>query len=269
MPNLSEFLGAIVQETTRARMLMDLESVRIAETYYQDRYLKHLPVPHFKMSEVTIEVPVAIGQVNAPREVPHLTFMHDISERFKGDLSTLWPRLLLSMQDDDATPNVRSLRSLPTYAATLSGDAGETLKKRAAASSQNIVDIVFKSEDYTAGHTMPVRLTQLADDLELTLSRELTANYSDFIKDEKGSVKRKALDDFLRLSREQFLASATVSMKQEETTIDIIGNTTELMGKADLKYITVIKMTVREHDYEWNIGDKSENGIEERHLSIE
>jgi uncharacterized protein (DUF1499 family) len=251
-------------------MLSDLESIRIAETYYQDMYLKYLPIPHFKMPEVTIEMPVAVMQVNPPGSaVTNNTLLSKMRTRIKDDLSKFLVRVLLALKDDTVVVRTLTLRTLPTRLAKLTSVEEAALNKRVTVSCQNILDIVFKNRDYTDANTMPLRLTRLADDLELTLSRELSVNYLDYVGDEKSGINEDSLKTILRMSRELFLDSVTFIMKEDETTLNIMSSTTDLINLGDMKYMTTIKITIREQDYEWSIGERGDNGVEERHLLIE
>jgi hypothetical protein len=61
MITLSEYVGFIFQEITRARVLADNESKRIAEAYATDDIMKHFSVPRFKIPEMELTIPVTIG----------------------------------------------------------------------------------------------------------------------------------------------------------------------------------------------------------------
>lgn len=91
MPFLGDFIGQIAAEMTIARMQADLEAVRVAELYASHPLLRHMPVPHFRMPEISMELPVVIKQVEtaAPGESqrgsPNLTelkkvFLKTVSE---------------------------------------------------------------------------------------------------------------------------------------------------------------------------------------------
>lgn len=67
MPYLGDFLGLILSEITIARMQTDLETVRIAELYSSHPLLKTMPVPHVRLPDVDVDVPVLIKQVEEPR----------------------------------------------------------------------------------------------------------------------------------------------------------------------------------------------------------
>lgn len=60
MPYLGDYLGHLMSEITLARVQADLEAVRIAEFYANHPLLQHLPVPHFRLPTVTLDVPVVI-----------------------------------------------------------------------------------------------------------------------------------------------------------------------------------------------------------------
>lgn len=68
MPYLGDFLGQLLAEITNARMHADLESVRIAELYASHPLLKHMPVPHVRLPNVTLDVTVAIREVEEAKK---------------------------------------------------------------------------------------------------------------------------------------------------------------------------------------------------------
>lgn len=86
MPNLGDFLGHLVSEITIARMQADVEAVRIAELYASHPLLSNLPVPHFRLPNIDIDVPVVIKSMEEPdpekpgRGTPTIREMH---EKFK------------------------------------------------------------------------------------------------------------------------------------------------------------------------------------------
>ncbi len=86
MPNLGDFLGHLVSEITIARMQADVEAVRIAELYASHPLLSNLPVPHFRLPNIDIDVPVVIKSMEEPdpekpgRGIPTIKEMH---EKFK------------------------------------------------------------------------------------------------------------------------------------------------------------------------------------------
>ena len=67
MPYLGDYIGHLMSEMTIARMHADLEAVRVAELYASHPLLRFMPVPHFRLPEMDIDVPVVIKQVEEPR----------------------------------------------------------------------------------------------------------------------------------------------------------------------------------------------------------
>lgn len=63
MPHLGDYLGQLLSEITIARMQADIEAVRIAELYASHELLRHMPVPHFRLPNVEIDVPVVVSEV--------------------------------------------------------------------------------------------------------------------------------------------------------------------------------------------------------------
>ncbi len=67
MPYLGDYLGHLLSEITIARMQADLEAVRVAELYASHPLLRTFPVPHFRLPDVDLDLPVVIKQVEDPR----------------------------------------------------------------------------------------------------------------------------------------------------------------------------------------------------------
>lgn len=60
MPNLGDYLGQLLSEISIARMQADLETVRLAELYAMHPLLRTMPVPHMRLPDVELEIPVLI-----------------------------------------------------------------------------------------------------------------------------------------------------------------------------------------------------------------
>lgn len=60
MPKLNEYLGSIVSSITNARVMSDIQSVKIAEEYAKHPLLKNFAVPRMRIGEVELTIPVAL-----------------------------------------------------------------------------------------------------------------------------------------------------------------------------------------------------------------
>jgi hypothetical protein len=63
MPYLGDYIGHLLSEITIARVQADIEAVRVAELYASHPLLKYMAVPHFRLPTVTLDVPVAIKEI--------------------------------------------------------------------------------------------------------------------------------------------------------------------------------------------------------------
>lgn len=87
MSDLSETLGHILCEITRARMAADLEAVKIAKQYAADPdgLLRSFPVPRMRMPNVEMSLPVVVSQIPEGylAEVPPDMLATSLSENLK------------------------------------------------------------------------------------------------------------------------------------------------------------------------------------------
>jgi len=76
-----------MSELTIARMNADIETIRIAELYASHHLLRHMPVPHFRLPSVDLDVPVVVkkmeedGEDVLPRGTPSIKEMRKIFEK--------------------------------------------------------------------------------------------------------------------------------------------------------------------------------------------
>jgi hypothetical protein len=68
MPYLGDYLGQLMSEIALARMQSDLETVRLAELYAAHPLLRTMPIPHLRLPNVDMEIPVLIQASEAPRD---------------------------------------------------------------------------------------------------------------------------------------------------------------------------------------------------------
>ncbi len=87
MAYLGDFLGQLVTEVTRARMQADIEAIRVAEMYASHHLLRHMPVPHFRMPDVELDVPVVLQDlVGAPEDASKQPSPATVIKKFQGVL---------------------------------------------------------------------------------------------------------------------------------------------------------------------------------------
>jgi len=67
---LRDLLGALASDVTAARAHADLEAMRIARIYRADPLLRTLPVPLFRLADLTVSLPLAITAVPSVAQSP-------------------------------------------------------------------------------------------------------------------------------------------------------------------------------------------------------
>lgn len=68
MPKLTEYLGSIISSITSARVMADIQTVKVAEQYAQHELLKHFSVPRMRLDDVELTIPVALDQLTEKTE---------------------------------------------------------------------------------------------------------------------------------------------------------------------------------------------------------
>jgi len=71
MPRLGEFIGAMLADAAQARVRADIEAIKLAEMYSSHELLRHLPVPRFRLPDISIEFPVVVQGVRDEAADPH------------------------------------------------------------------------------------------------------------------------------------------------------------------------------------------------------
>lgn len=60
MPNLNEYIGSIISSITNARVMSDIQTLKVAEEYAKHDLLKHFAVPRMRVGDVELTIPVAM-----------------------------------------------------------------------------------------------------------------------------------------------------------------------------------------------------------------
>lgn len=68
MARLGEFVGALLADAVQARVRADVESLKVAEAYSGHELLKRLPVPRFRVPDITVDFPVVVTGLQGPGE---------------------------------------------------------------------------------------------------------------------------------------------------------------------------------------------------------
>lgn len=68
MVTLTEFIGEVLDNVSKARSYSDYASAALSEQYFADPFIKNLPIPHYTIDEAEIEVPVIVVGIKTDSE---------------------------------------------------------------------------------------------------------------------------------------------------------------------------------------------------------
>lgn len=71
MPNLNEYIGSIISSITNARVMADVQTVKVAEQYAKHDLLKHFAVPRMRVGDVELTIPVALDALTERTETEY------------------------------------------------------------------------------------------------------------------------------------------------------------------------------------------------------
>jgi hypothetical protein len=216
MPNLGDYLGQLISEITIARMQVDLEAVRVAELYASHPLLRTLPVPHFRLPEVEMDVPVVIKKMEEPRAdesarggIP----VTDLRKAFDGVLTSQ-----LAREGIRVTPEVKK-------------KLGSVLDSRIEAlrlPTEVAIDVIHIADDLS--HAVSITLGELAQFGKLEDPERR-------LRFERG-LKEAAMNEFLQLRR-------------APPRLQVLVTTQEIRESGPSDVITHLKLKINEHGMEW------------------
>ncbi len=127
MPNLNEYLGSIMTSVTNARVISDLQTIRVAEEYANHNLLKHFSIPRMRIDDVEMTIPVGMdAQETNPEpyidtvnktELNNLLYENIIKQlgitRINADVKSIFEQEINKyIEDLTATINVANYKDL-------------------------------------------------------------------------------------------------------------------------------------------------------------
>jgi hypothetical protein len=211
MPNLGDYLGHLIAEVTIARMQADIEAVRVAELYSSHPLLRNMPIPHFRLPTVELDVPVAI-------------------KKLEESTSTKAPR---------GTPTLSQTRVVfdKVLAKTLSEERirlkPDQTRKLKVALDRKVVSLTQPAE-------VAVDVNRVAKELSTTASKTLVSSGLD--AKAKASLEKKIAE----LARVELL-----NLRKPPTRLQVLVNTSEIREAGPVETITRLHLKITEEAFEW------------------
>lgn len=218
MPFLGDLLGHLLGEITIARSQADIESVRIAELYANHPLLKHFSVPRFRLPDVSIELPVALTEMEeTPPGTEPRGKLGDIS-KVEGPLSETLSSIIKRQGIELSDSETKSMES---------------------AFKETIPSVI---KDATRIKDVPTNLTQIAGKL---------------VEEVQGTLKEKKIElksDDLRSLKIGFRQNLLSAM-EEPPRLRVLVTTKELQEYKNTDQIIRLRLTISEESVEWTTID--------------
>lgn len=229
MPKLNEYIGSLVSSVTSARMMSDIQTVKVAEEYAKHDLLKHFSIPRLRIDEIEMTIPIALDKIE---ETPH-PFEPINSVEFN---SVVYNKLI----------NILGFSKLP---GEISRNVRSEISKLTKTLDQNI------------------RLTKNLTPLKI-FARELTAKilglkkqYPYVERDLKTEIEIEALPEHL----EKILLPEIKSAPQNFADLNVIVEAHRLREQKP-ENIIQIKLKISEEGLEWDKMETAEGKIEKKLL---
>lgn len=212
MPKLGDYIGALVSEIVRARVISDQETIRVAEYYSKDPLLKNMTLPRFRLPSLNIDIPLAIKNYHDKQEL-------DI---------------------DCAEIKNSTLEILNEKAQKYNFKIDQSELKAFNTTIDKIVSNLkpAKSESFSLEHVV--------DGIVFSVI-EFLRKPSRFRK----PLESRIMDNISTEMKDECISKFSSSIRETFTGVEIIANTSELkeIGSKDL--MTSIKLSFTEEGYEW------------------
>lgn len=219
MPYLGDFIGHLIAELTISRMQADIESMRIAELYANHPLLKHFAVPRFRLPNVTINVPIAILDME---EVP----------KGKGPAGGLSRMTKLTKTIDE------------TIRSNLSRAEVKLSEEKHVELQNNLQKIM---ENMTRIKEVPVNLSYIADKLATEVTRSISqADAKRFAPDSEEVMKiQRQLQFAIRQDLLQYMESPP--------RLRVLVSAKDLIEIKEPDCLVRLNLTISEEGLEWTV----------------
>jgi hypothetical protein len=226
MTKLNEYLGSIVSSITNARVMSDVQSVKVAEQYAKHHLLKHFSVPRMRIEDIELTIPVALDIV---------------SERIEQDYEPI----------DNRKFNSLVYKELLAGAGTTKLKSEQSVKLRAY--------IARRTEELEQN----LRMSKDISYLKLYCSEMIRIQEEFFFNAD--DVKRKMSREEAARNLEKTLSSE-VKVAQERTVLGEFDVIVEAGRLRELKpeHIMHIKLKIREDGMEWDRYENSDGEVESK-----
>jgi hypothetical protein len=232
MPKLNDFIGSLVSSITNARVMSDIQTVKVAEEYAKHNLLKHFSIPRMRIDDIEMTIPIALDVLNEKTETEY-----EPIDNVKFN-ALVYKELV----------NNLGLSKLPSQ-------DSQMLRSKIAKHTQVLEENIRITKDLSLLKDYCKDLTLLSLDLENKLLKRKS--------DIKSKIDLETLPQFLEkvISKE----IKTTSQKQVIEELNVIAEAHKLK-EHNSGNIIYIKLKISEDGMEWNTIENSDGNIESKLL---
>lgn len=232
MPKLNDYIGSLVSSITNARVMSDIQTVKVAEEYAKHNLLKHFSIPRMRIDDIEMTIPIAIDELNERTETEY-----EPIDNIKFN-AIVYKELV----------NNLGLTKLPT-------EISQKLRVKIAEQTQILEQNIRVTKDLSYLKNYNKELTKIILNLEIDLTKT------------KGDVKRKINIEDLPQYLENIL-SQEIKITSQKKTIDDLNVIVEAHKLREQKpeNLIYIKLKISEDGMEWNRTENNEGVIESKLL---
>jgi len=223
MPYLGDYIGNLLSEITTARVQADIEAVRVAELYASHPLLKHMPVPHFRLPTVALDVPVAIKEIEEVGKEPALAsdvVLRSIRKNFEQVISS----------------------RIRQSGIKLSGVQAKNLRR----------DVSRKFADFKQPSGVPLSMTHIADELVFTTAKVLREPLREGPKEMEDRSKLERIEKLESELKTELYTEFSKFLKAPNR-LNVAITTAELREAGSSEVMANIRLSITEDAFEWSV----------------
>jgi len=249
MPYLSEVFGYILSEITTARLQADLESMRIADLYAGDSLLKHMPIPHFRLPELNVDIPLAITDIeeNGEKITGRDAIIASSEESVMFHINSTLEEGGVVLTDQEKQSMANEIKSTTSRMRD---------KRVTALNSKKIVDELL--ETAVTGLRM-IRISR-----ERVPERNRRTKKA---KEEHEHLLKALSDENLKAMSSTLIGKVSTDISKkilaEPANIRVLANTAEIREAGPTNVLAMFHLSIKEEAYEWATME-SDGNIEQR-----
>jgi hypothetical protein len=232
MPKLNDYIGSLVSSITNARVMSDIQTVKVAEEYAKHDLLKHFSIPRMRIDDIEMTIPIALDELTEKTET---VFEPIDNVRFN---SVVYKELM----------NNLGLTKLPL-------DISKKLRSRIAEETQQLEQKLRITKDLTVLSSYTKDLTLMI----LNLEKEIPKISEEVIR------KRKIEEMPQQLEKVLMQEIKITNQKKNIEDLHVIVEAHKLKEQKP-ESIIYIKLKISEEGMEWNKAENQEGKIESKLL---